>query len=110
MLSLESYSSCQLRSEDLLTVRVLSNNRICGWLLVLNCFCVQKTRQWGGFLMIFGKRTDVHSKLYKVYKGSGYINQYTSRVHRYTMPTASQHNVQPTKTRILVVILGKPPR
>src|SRR5258707_14393416 len=109
MLSLESYSGCQLRSEDLLTLRVLVIDRICGWLLIINRFCVQKTRQWGGFLMIFGKRTHVHSKLYKVYKGSGYLNQYTSPAHQYTTPTASQHNFQPTKTIILEVILVEPP-
>src|SRR5260221_11747388 len=103
MLPLESYSSCQLRSEDLLTLRVLSSNRICGWLLILNRFCVQKTRQWGGFLMIFRKRTHVHSKLYKAYKESGYLNQYTSPLHQYTMPTAYQHTVHPTKTIILEV-------
>src|SRR5258707_14124553 len=58
--------------------------------------------------MIFGKRTDVHSKLYKVYKGSDYLNQYTSPVHQYTTPTTSQHNYQPTKTIILEVILVEP--
>src|SRR5258708_8512542 len=109
MLALESCSGCQLRSEDLLTLRVLSSDRICGWLLILNRFCVQKTRQWGGFLMIFRKRTHVHSKLYKAYKGSGYLNQYTSPVHHYTMPTASQHTFQPTKTITLKVILVNPP-
>src|SRR5260221_1742579 len=109
MLPLESYSGCQLRSEDLLTLRVLSSDRICGWLLVLNRFCVQKTRQWGGLLMIFGKRTNVHSKLYKVYKGPDYINQYTSPVHQYTTPTTYQHNFQHTKPIILAVLLVDTP-
>jgi len=38
--------------------------------------------------MIFRKRAKVHTKLYQVYKGSGYHNQYKSPVHQYTMPTA----------------------
>jgi len=48
----------------------------------------RKQGSGGGFLMIFRKRSNVHSKLYKVYKGSGYLNQYTSPVRQYTTPTA----------------------
>jgi len=38
--------------------------------------------------MIFGKRANVHTKLYHVYKGSSCHNQYTSSVRQYTTPAA----------------------
>src|SRR5260221_14120982 len=58
----------------------------------------------GDFLYNSGRRTNVHTKLYKEYKGSGYHNQNMPPVHQYTMPATilqphnMSYNLQKPKT------------
>src|SRR5258708_36810738 len=65
---------------------------------------LKQLRDGGIFLLNSGKRAPVHTKLYKVYKGSGYHNQNMPPVHQYTTPTTilqphnMSYNLQKPKT------------
>ena len=68
MLSLESYSGCQLRSKDSLALEVLSTARLVQVTCIIS-LCAQTARRLGGFLIKIWKReAAVHTTIHKVYK------------------------------------------